>query len=98
MATSFLVVVGVVFIIFYYIIVIIGYWKNLKKAGKSGWTALIPIIGNILALIVSIYFVVLLNVSLARSFNKPDSYAIDLILLPVVFYLMLGIGSTIYVG
>lgn len=58
----------------------------------------IPVIGSLLSLAVSVYFTVLLNVSLARSFDKKDSYAVGLILLAPIFYLMLGCGSSVYQG
>ena len=111
------------------IILIVSYWKILKKGGKPGWATLIPIynvyelcsmvgvspfwiliiifsgllsaihiLGGLLSLAANIYFIILLNVSLARSFKKSDSYAVGLILLPVIFYPMLGLGSATYVG
>lgn len=120
----FLLILGVVSII-----VLIAYWKILKKGGKPGWASLIPIynvyelckmvgvnplwilivflsgflniipiIGSLVSLAAVIYFQVLLNVSLARSFNKSDGYAAGLIFLPVIFYPMLGFGSATYVG
>ena len=64
----------------------------------SSVLAFIPIIGSLLTFAITIYFLILLNVSLARSFGKEDGYAIGLILLSPVFYLMLGCGSSEYVG
>lgn len=60
--------------------------------------AFIPIIGSLLSLAVTIYFMILLNVSLARSFGKDDSYAVGLILLQPIFYLILGCGSSEFEG
>lgn len=57
----------------------------------------IPVIGSLLSLAASIYFMILLNVSLARSFGKEDSYAVGLILLQPFFYLILGLKGE-YVG
>ena len=120
----------ILFFIIVYVITVIGQWKVLKKSGKPGWGALIPIyntyqfcsisgvspwwilisivgapilsvipvIGSILSLAVSIYFSILLNVSIARSFNKSDGFAVGLILLPIVFYLILGFSNDKYVG
>lgn len=59
--------------------------------------AFIPIIGGLLSFAASIYFAILLNVSLARSFGKEDSYAVGLILLQPIFYLILGLKGE-YVG
>ena len=58
----------------------------------------IPIIGSIASMAVSIYFLILLNVSLARSFGKEDSFAVGLILLAPIFYFILGIKDDNYLG
>ena len=58
----------------------------------------IPVIGPLVSAAASIYFLILLNVSLARSFGKEDSFAIGLILLPIVFYPMIAFGKNEYVG
>ena len=63
-----------------------------------GLLGFIPVIGSLLSLAVSIYFAILLNVSLARAFGKEDSYAIGLILLQPVFYLILGVGNNEFKG
>ena len=47
---------------------------------------------------ISIYFLILLNVSLARSFGKEDSFAVGLILLAPIFYFILGIKDDSYLG
>ena len=127
MIYSFLATMAIILLI--YLVVVIAYWKILKKGGKPGWASLIPIynvyelckmvgvnplwilivflsgflniipiIGSLVSLAAVIYFQVLLNVSLARSFNKSDGYAAGLIFLPVIFYPMLGFGSATYVG
>lgn len=59
---------------------------------------LIPVFGSLISLAASIYFAVLLNVSLARAFGKEDSYAIGLILLAPVFDAMLGFGKSEFKG
>lgn len=122
-----------IFFIFIFIICIgvgvlqiIGKWKILKKAGKGGWEAIIPIYGDIVlcqtvgvspwwilitfgiclvpflgsfvGMAAGIYFSILLNVSLARSFGKEDSYAVGLILLAPFFYFALGISDSEYTG
>ncbi|MBP3921234.1 MAG: zinc ribbon domain-containing protein [Bacilli bacterium] len=58
----------------------------------------VPVIGSLASFAVSIYFTILLNVSLAKSFGKDTGFAIGLILLPPVFYLILGLGKSEYVG
>ena len=59
---------------------------------------IIPIVGSIASMAVSIYFLILLNVSLARSFGKEDSFAVGLILLAPIFYFILGIKDDSYLG
>ena len=58
----------------------------------------IPRVGDYLYLAVYIYFIIILGVSTARAFGKSDSFAVGLILLPVVFYPILGFGKAEYVG
>ncbi len=58
----------------------------------------IPIVGTLACGAISIYFMILLNVSLARSFKKDDSFAIGLILLAPIFYLILGCNNSEYEG
>ena len=62
----------------------------------SGFLSFIPVIGGLLSFAASIYFAILLNVSLARSFGKEDSYAVGLILLAPIFYFILGTKDTKY--
>lgn len=57
----------------------------------------VPLVG-LVSVAVSIYFSVLLNVSLARAFGKEDSYAVGLILLAPVFYAILGFGKDEFKG
>lgn len=65
--------------------------------GVSPWWILImfiPMIGSI----ASIYFLILLGISTARAFGKSDGFGIGLILLPFVFYPMLGFGKDQFIG
>ena len=64
----------------------------------SGFLSFIPVIGGLLSFAASIYFAILLNVSLARSFGKEDSYAVGLILLAPIFYFILGTKDNKYLG
>lgn len=57
---------------------------------------IIPIVGSLAFAAACLYFTILLNVSLARSFKKDDSFAIGLILLAPIFYLILGCGNNDY--
>ena len=83
------------------LIPIYGQYLLCKVAGVNPWWLLIvfvaglvgaiPVIGSIVYAVVVIYFVILLNVSLARSFGKSDSFAVGLILLSPIFVLILGL-------
>ena len=64
----------------------------------SSLLSIIPFIGSLLTLAVSIYYMILVGVSLARSFGKEDSFAVGLILLPIVFQPMLAFGKAEYIG
>ncbi len=83
-----------------------------KLVGVSPWWILIvfslgvlssiPILGALIAVCYTaaiIYFLVILNISVARSYGKDDVWAIGLIFLAPVFYLILGLSKdTKYVG
>ena len=57
---------------------------------------IVPIGGTLACLVVIIYYEILVNVSLARAFGKSEGFAVGLILLPVVFYPILGFGNAKY--
>ena len=59
---------------------------------------IIPILGFIAFMVAAIYFYVLYMVSLARSFDKTDGFAVGLILLPVIFLCILAFGESKYIG
>lgn len=59
----------------------------------SSILAAVPFIGQILFSAVTIYYSVILNISLARAFKKDDGFAIGLILLQPVFACILAFGK-----
>lgn len=59
--------------------------------------SMIPVV-SIVGVVASIYFQVLISVSLAKSFGKDSGFGIGLLLLPVIFYPILGFGKAQYVG
>lgn len=85
-----------------------GQYVLCKAVGVNPWWILIvlcssilnviPIIGSLASIAISLYFLILLNVSLARSYGKEDSFAIGLILLPPIFTIILGFGNSEYQG
>ncbi len=72
-------------------------WWLVICFGAGFITAFIPFLG-FLGSVVSVYFGVLLAISTARSFGKEDAYAIGIYLLPFVFYLIIGLGDSKYLG
>lgn len=58
----------------------------------------IPLIGSLLCAAGIIYFMVIFNVSLAKSFGKDPGFAVGLVLLAPIFYLILGGKNSNYVG
>jgi hypothetical protein len=94
------------------IVFIASMWKIFVKAGKPGWAAIIPIYNLIVLLEVVgrpmwwilIYLIcspvaaIIISLDLAKSFGKDIGFGIGLIILPIIFYPMLGFGSATYVG
>ena len=96
------------------IVSIIAQWKIFTKAGKPGWAAIIPFYNMytlfevagmngwmfllMLLPIVNIVIMIMLYVTLAKSFGKSTGFAVGLIFLNFIFMLILGFGSDQYVG
>lgn len=59
---------------------------------------MVPIIGFLLFLVAVIYFVILMNVSLAKSFGKSTGFALGLIFLSPIFLCILAFGDSKYIG
>jgi len=97
-----------------YVIVVIGMWKIYEKAGKPGWASLIPIYNVIVLLEIigkplwwflllifpctSLVFAIWAINLLSKSFGQSEGFTIGLILLPFIFYPLLGFGNYRYVG
>ena len=104
--------VGLIVYLAIIVVMIAGMWKIFTKAGKPGWACIIPIynvivllqiVGKplwwiVLLLIPFVNFIVaiILAIELAKVFGKSGGYAIGLILLPFVFYPILGFGDARY--
>ena len=88
---------------------IAGMWKLFEKAGKPGWAAVVPIYNIIVLLeivgrplwFVILFFIpcanfiamIMVSMDLARKFGQGVGYAVGLIVLPFIFYPMLGFGD-----
>ncbi|WP_425616726.1 DUF5684 domain-containing protein [Anatilimnocola sp. NA78] len=92
--------------------IIAGMWKIFEKAGKPGWAAIIPIYNAVVLLeiidrpiwwllllfCVGPVFGIIVALELAKSFGKGMGFAVGMILLPFIFYPMLGFGDAKYQG
>ena len=97
-----------------YIVWVVGVWKTFTKAGKPGWAAIVPIYFNIVILEIigqpttrfwwylipfyGLYLVILDFNDLCKSFGKDSGFTVGLILLPPVFWCILGFGDARYLG
>ncbi|WP_413669854.1 DUF5684 domain-containing protein [Mucilaginibacter sp. Mucisp86] len=97
-----------------WVIVVIGSWKVYTKAGKPGWASIIPIYNIIVLLEIigkPIWWIIMLLIPcaniifgiwminlLSKSFGKSEGFTIGLIILPFIFYPILGFGSATYLG
>jgi hypothetical protein len=96
------------------VLMIAALWKIFSKAGQPGWAAIIPIVNTyfvckvagrpgwwvILMFIPFVNFIIgiILCIDIANSFGKGVGFGIGLILLPVIFFPILGFGSAQYQG
>lgn len=100
------------FAVAFFVVFIIGVWKTLEKAGQPGWGGLIPIYNLYLLTqvaqkpgwwvimffipIANIVFSILLYNEIAKRFGQGVGFAIGLILLPAIFFMLLGFGNYTY--
>jgi hypothetical protein len=100
--------------LFLFVLIIAGMWKVFAKAGQPGWAAIVPffnlyilckIAGRpgwwvILFLIpfVNIILFAIVSIDVAKSFGKGALYGVGLWLLGIIFYPILGFGSSEYQG
>lgn len=93
---------------------IIGMWKTFKKAGLNGWAAIIPFYNNytlckmtwgngwlfflFLIPLGGIVFMIATYIRVAKVFGKSGGFAVGLIFLAPIFWMILGLGSGEYLG
>lgn len=96
------------------VLLIIGMWKIYTKAGRPGWASIVPlynvwvlceIAGKpgwwmflLMIPLVNIAIWVIIAVALSEKFGHGLGFAMGLILLPSVFYIILGFGGSRYQG
>ncbi|HNR42855.1 MAG TPA: DUF5684 domain-containing protein [Bacteroidales bacterium] len=96
------------------VLTIVSVWKIYAKAGKPGWACLIPVYNLLVLLeivgkpwwwlflflipVVNIVFGIWVTNLLSKSFGKNEGFTIGLLLLPFIFYPVLGLGDAKYAG
>ncbi|WP_183564470.1 DUF5684 domain-containing protein [Mucilaginibacter sp. SP1R1] len=96
------------------LISLIGMWKVYTKAGKPGWAVIIPIYSTIVLLeiigkpiwwiflflvpCVNIIFAMWAINLLSKSFGQSEGFTVGLLVLPFVFFPVLGFGNYTYLG
>jgi hypothetical protein len=94
------------------LVMVVAAWKIYTKAGEPGWAAIIPIYNIVVMLkivdkpiwwlilflipFVNIIAAILVTVALADKFGKGVGFAVGLIVLPIIFYPILGFGDARY--
>lgn len=95
-------------------LLIVSMWKIFTKSGQEGWISIIPIYSAIVLLKIVgkpwwwlflmmipfagiIFSIWTLNL-LAKSFGKNEGFTIGMLLLPFIFFPILGLGKAQYVG
>lgn len=96
------------------VLTIVAMWKLFQKADKPGWAAIVPLyntyclfdiaFGNgwlfLLCLIPCVNFVIyiILCFKLAKAYGQGTGFGFGLLFLNTIFILILGFGSSQYVG
>lgn len=96
------------------ILLVVAMWKVFTKAGRPGWAAIVPIYNTIVLLeitgrpiwwillmlipLVNIVMVCIVYIDLAKSFGNSPGFGVGLLLLPFIFFPILGFGSARYLG
>ncbi|MCG3205059.1 MAG: hypothetical protein KCHDKBKB_01776 [Elusimicrobia bacterium] len=104
--------IGLLFSVLVAVIVIAGLWKTFVKAGQPGWGAIIPFFNVYLMLkiagrpgwwlllffipLVNFVIMIIVSIDIAKAFGHGVGYALGLTFIPIIFYPMLGFGSSTY--
>jgi hypothetical protein len=94
------------------VLMVASMWKIFEKAGQPGWAAIVPfynvyvmqeVVGREVWWLAIWFFLspvwtIVIALDLAKSFGKETVWAIGLIVLPFIFYPLLGFGDAQYQG
>jgi len=91
---------------------VVAMWKAFAKAGQPGWACLVPFyniyvllqIGGkpgwwlvlFLVPVVNLVMTILVLLAVAKAFGKGGGFVVGLILLPFIFWPILGFGGATY--
>ena len=94
------------------ILTLVASWMIFKKMGHQGWEGIVPFYNTyvlcqelygsgwkfllLLIPLYNIYFVIKMQIDLAKAFNQGVGFGIGLLLLPFIFQMILGFGSAQY--
>ena len=94
------------------VLMIAALWKVFTKAGQPGWGAIIPIVNTyflckvagrpgwwVLLMfipLVNLIIWIILCIDVAKNFGKGAGFGIGLLVLPFIFFPILGFGSAQY--
>ena len=94
------------------VLLIAAIWKVFSKAGQPGWAAIIPIYNIyvmckvagrpgwwlllMLIPLVNVIIAIILTLDIAKHFGEGIGFAIGMILLPFIFWPILGFGGAQY--
>lgn len=90
------------------VVFVAGVWRTFAKLGAPGWAVLVPVYNLVvlcrlggeqgvmafllLLPLVNVIFLGYLSVKVARRFGRGVPFGLGLLLLPIVFYPVLGLG------
>jgi Family of unknown function (DUF5684) len=96
------------------VVILAGAWKTFVKMGHPGWAGIVPVYNAYLIIeaigkpiwwlvmlfipCISIVFAVLILIEFAARFGKGVGFAIGLLILPFIFFPILGFGDAKYLG
>lgn len=96
------------------VLAIAGMWRTFEKAGQPGWAAIIPIYNIYIMIqivgkptiwllwcllpCVNFVFSIWLTNLMSKSFGKEEGFTVGLVLLPFIFWPILGFSSATYLG
>ena len=103
-----------IFWLAFLIVMVTATWKVFTKAGQPGWASIVPIYNLVVMIqiakkpiwwiflvfvpIVNIVIGLIVTYNFAKMFGKGFGFTLGLIILPFIFYPILGFGSSKYQG